>query len=154
MTLHTPKKLLFICSGNICRSPMAEGMARVFADQAGLDVEARSAGTLGIEGQPAHDRIVRACRRVGVELGGHRSQGLSAELIAWADRVLVMELAHAELVRERYPEVDEKMALLGIFGGLHEIDDPIGGWWFEYSRSVGEVERCVRGLLERVGRGM
>ena len=147
----SPKKLLFVCSGNICRSPMAEGMARTFGEQSGIAVDVQSAGTLGIEDHPAHERIVQACAKVGVDVYGHRSQGITDELVEWADMVLVMELAHAEFIREHHPHIGEKMFMLGNFGGLHEIDDPIGGWWFAYGRSREEVERCVRGLLSRIG---
>ena len=142
--------VLFVCSGNICRSPMAEGLLRTYAEIRQRPVEVRSAGTLGIREAPADAYAVAVCAEIGVDLGGHRSQALTPELVAWADYVLVMEYAHAAVVRTMMPEVGEKVLLLGGFGRAMEIADPIGGWKFQFRWSRDEIKVAVEMFLDRL----
>lgn len=120
-------RLLFVCSGNICRSPMAAAIADRIALERGLDVEIRSAGTLGLQDRPAEPRAVAVCREIGLDLSAHRSRPLTAELVRWADRIFVMEDAHGLAVRELVPEVGEQVVIpLGPLAGRAYIADPIG----------------------------
>lgn len=143
-------RLLFVCTGNICRSPMAEGLSLKIGHEFGRDVAARSASVIGLIDRPADPKAVKVCREIGVDLSAHVAQPLSPDLIAWADYVLVMELGHAEQIRETYPEVGEQLYLLGTFGGTLEIKDPYGGWTWTFRRSRKEIELCVREFLRRV----
>jgi protein-tyrosine-phosphatase len=145
-------RLLFVCSGNLMRSPMAAGLAEAIGDELGLRVEARSAGTLGLVDKPADRRAVDVCREVGVDLTDHRSQAISSDLVGWADRIVVMELAHATHLRSFFPEVGEKVVLLGPFAGRSEIPDPIRGWTFQVRRVRRLLEKGVRAFLERAAR--
>jgi protein-tyrosine phosphatase len=104
-----PLRLLFVCSGNVCRSPMAAAIADRVALELAREVEIRSAGTLGLVGRPATPSVVAACREIGLDLAAHRSQGLTEELVRWADRILVMEPEHAVRVRELVPDVGEDL---------------------------------------------
>ncbi len=144
-----PRHLLFVCSGNICRSPMAEGLAGPMADRIGLDVEARSAGTLGLVDRAADPKAVAVCSELRIDISGHRSQGVSHELIAWADHVLVMEITHASHLREHFVGGEHKVELLGPYAGTQEIADPIGGWTWHFRRSRKLLERAVTGFLTR-----
>lgn len=130
---------------------MAALLAEARGDQLGLDVEARSAGTLGITEKPAHTNAISVCAEVGLDLRAHRSQGISEPLIQWADRILVMEIEQAVHLRNYYPSVGEKVLLLGPFGGVGDIADPIGGWTWRFRRTRKQLETCVDGLLRRVG---
>lgn len=138
-----------VCSGNICRSPMAEALAPMVGDRMGVDVRAKSAGTLGLVDRPADPKSVAVCREIGLDLRAHRSQGLSDELVAWADRILVMELSHAAHVREFFPDSADKVLQLGPFAGLAEIPDPIGGWTFQFRRCRDQLERGLEAFLKR-----
>jgi protein-tyrosine-phosphatase len=113
---------------------MAEGMlrAKLPSDMA-QRVAVRSAGTLGIFGQPATAFAIAAAREHGADLSGHRSQGLSQELVDWADLILVMERAHVRFIEEHFPEAVTRTHLLRAFrrapqelAGDEEIPDPIG----------------------------
>lgn len=145
-----PHRLLFVCTANICRSPMAEELARLYAEERRWNVEVRSAGTHAIEGNPAAPNAIKAIKDVGGDLSGHRSQPMSLELVEWADRILVMEMRHAATIRDLYPESDEKVQLLGTFGGMMEIDDPYGRWIFAFRRSRNEIRQCVETFMDRL----
>jgi len=129
---------------------MAEELARLYAVERYWAVEARSAGTHAHQDEPAAPNSQKAIRDVGGDLTNHRSQLVSNELVAWADRILVMEMHHAQFVREQFPESDGKLQLLGPFGGLMEIADPYGSWIFRYRSSRDDIRRCVEGLLDRM----
>lgn len=144
------RRVLFVCSGNICRSPMAEGLLRHLAETQDLGIEVASAGTLQIEGRPAEKNAVWAAGRVGVDLRAHRSQGLTRELVDWADDVLGMEVEHLTWIHANLGDVGDKARLLGPFGGSFEIADPMGGWWWAFSRCRDELASCVEGYVRRL----
>ena len=150
MAVAEPHRLLFVCTANICRSPMAEELARLYAETRGWHVEARSAGTHARDGDEAAPNSQKAIREVGGDLTSHRSQSVTDDLVAWADRILVMELRHAQFVREGWPGADEKLQMLGTFGGIMEIGDPYGSWIYRYRSSRDEIRRCVENLLDRM----
>ena len=87
--------LLMICTGNICRSPIAEGLAPIIGNELGLTVHTKSVGTLGLRERPADPKSVKVCSEVNVDISSHRSQGITQELVDWATYILVMERRHA-----------------------------------------------------------
>ncbi len=145
-----PHRLLFVCTGNICRSPMAEYLARSYAEERGWPVEVRSASLMGLNGNPAHTNAIKVCAEIDLDLTPHKAQPLSAELLEWADWVLVMELAHSRGARDMLPAKDDRILLLGSFCGKLEIDDPIGGWKRRFRKSRDEIGECVRNFMDRL----
>lgn len=146
-----PKVLLFVCTGNLCRSPMAEGLARDYARKRRLPIEVGSAGTMGLVGRPAEANAVAVCAEIGVDIAGHRSRGVTEALVDAANWVLVMEVGHAQWLRERFGDrMGDKTVMLGQFGGQFDIADPIGGWRFQFRRSRDEIKKCVEGFLDRM----
>ncbi len=129
---------------------MAEGLLRTYAEARQRPVEVQSAGTLGIRGAPADSHAISVCAELGIDLGAHRSQALTPELVAWADYILVMEYAHAAVVRSMNPAVGEKVLLLGGFGRAMEIADPVGGWKFQFRWSRDEIKVAVEMFLDRL----
>ena len=127
---------------------MAEALALLAAEQRGWAIEARSAGVEALTGEPAAPNSVRVIREVGGDLSEHVAQPVTEELARWADRVLVMELRHAQAVRQQFPVADEKIQLLGHFGGVMEVGDPYGSWIFTYRRSRDVIRKCVEGLFD------
>ncbi|MBN2798380.1 MAG: hypothetical protein JXX28_04470 [Deltaproteobacteria bacterium] len=147
-----PLKVLFVCSGNICRSPMAEGLASHYAGIRARDIEFRSAGTLLLQGRPADRKACAVCQELSVSIWDHRSQGVSQELVDWADHILVMEYHHSEYIRSHHQAVGDKLKMLGAFGGLGEIPDPTGFWKFRYRRTRDDLRRCVESFIDRLPR--
>lgn len=129
---------------------MAEGLARAYAAERGWAVEVASAGTLGIEGRPADSKALKVLAADGIDLSAHRSQGLSEALVGWADYILCMEMQHSAVVRQRFPEAEEKVMLLGSFGGAFEIEDPIGGWIWRFRRVYRLLDTCVTRFMDQL----
>jgi len=104
-------------------------MAHTWAPSFGVEVEVQSAGTLQLVDQPAAAKAIAVCAEVAVDLSAHRSQGLTTELIHWADKIYVMEPLHAHRILELSPEPShDKVVSMGAFVGKAEINDPIGSW--------------------------
>lgn len=144
-----PIHLLYVCSGNICRSPMATGMTKSYARLRNRQVEVRSAGTLQLFNQPASPHAVTVCKEIGVDISSHRSQGVTQELVSWADHILVMEFAHAHYIREHFEHLD-KVILFGHMGGVMEVPDPIGSWKSTYRKNRKLLQRCVESFVDRM----
>ncbi len=146
-----PYRLLFVCTANICRSPMAEAFANVYGRERGWAIEARSAGVNAFADNRAAPRSIKAMAEVGVDIGAHRSRPIDEESTLWADYVLVMELRHATRIRELWPQQEGKVMMLGNFGGVMEIDDPYGSWFMgRYRRSRDEIQRCTNTFIDRL----
>lgn len=146
----TPRRLLFVCTANICRSPMAEGYARHLATTRGLPLEVASGGVLGIVGRRPDPLAVRVMGEVGVDISDLRSSGLTPELIDWADHVLVMELRHQMHLHGQFPACDGKVLLLGSFGGASEVPDPIGGWRWRFRRTRELLVRSIDSFVAQL----
>ncbi len=145
-----PTRLLFVCTGNICRSPMAEVLALHRADLLGVQIEARSAGVLAKDGLSASRKAIRALAEHGLSLEAHRSQALTQEHLEWASRVFVMQLAHVETIQERFPDAP-RAELLGPLCGTMEIDDPYGSWFMgPYRVARGRIQTAVEALIHGI----
>lgn len=112
--------ILVVCTGNICRSPMAQALLERHLRERGLGIPVSSAGILGWNEGPAVDEAVAALAERGVELNGHVSRRIDGDLIREADLVLTMTSDHADAVRLRAPEVPERVFVLGEFVRLAE----------------------------------
>jgi protein-tyrosine-phosphatase len=124
-------RVLFVCTGNICRSPFAEAVAR----RAGLDVE--SAGLSAYEGAGPTDDALAVARELGYDLSSHRARPLTKEMLERADLVVGMTAAHVSAL-------GGSARLLG----EADLDDPIGRGPDAYRRAYAQIEQDVRKLLE------
>jgi protein-tyrosine-phosphatase len=143
------KKILFVCTGNLCRSPMAEAL---FRHRAGDDPgwEAVSAGTYAAEGLPASENAVLALEELGIDLSRHRSQPLTPELVESADLIVVMTDEHRCRVMEAFPAVGNRVFLIKSFGTSKvatDVTDPYGGSFNTYKRIRDEIDRALSDLI-------
>lgn len=118
------ERILVICTGNICRSPMAEALLRLQLQQAGREVEVRSAGVGALVNYPADDAARERMRNREIDLDAHRAQQFTPELGRWADLILVMENSHRDAVVDIDPTARGKTYLLGHWNGSKNIPDP------------------------------
>lgn len=145
--------ILFVCTGNLCRSPLAEVALRKILEGAGLeDVQVSSAGVRTRRGLSPPEEAIQAAREMGLDLSTHLSQTLSAELMGSADRVLVMAPEHEEALRALFPSLAHRVERLSAYlpeGEGPSIPDPLGYPLEVYRKCYAQIERAVRAFYEK-----
>jgi len=146
---NTMKTALFVCTGNICRSPMAEAL---FRHRIGDEMrwEACSAGIYAGEGTPASANSVEAMRELGIDIESHRSQPLATELVQQADLIITMTAGHRFEILQDFPEVGNRVFLIKSFGTSKvpaDIPDPFGGSLNIYRKTRDEIDRALSDLI-------
>lgn len=148
-----PKKVLIVCTGNTCRSPMAAGLLKKLADAGNLPLEVQSAGLAAFAGVPATPEAVEACREKGFDLSAHQSQPLSKALVMESDLILTMTSKHKEMILKKMPALEGKVSLLSEFAGKGQVDveDPVGRPLEDYRAVLDQMEGYLVGSLDKLG---
>ena len=150
-----PFHVLFVCTGNLCRSPMAEGILRHLLKEKNVNsIEVRSAGLFTFENRPAEPLAVEVCHEKGIDISNHRAVLFDLALAEWADLILVMENAHLFYIQNLIPQAKGKIFLLRGFGNLsatgEEIEDPIGQDIEAYRNCYKTLEAEIQRILPKI----
>jgi len=151
------KSVLFVCTGNICRSPIAEGLFRRLLGNR-KEIEVASAGVHAVHGQPPSLYAVQVCEEEGVDISGLRSQPLTAALIDRATHIFAMTGAHLETIQMLFPQGAEKSFLLREFEEpgttvWRDVPDPIGLGREVYEDCARTIKNALPSVLAFVEQG-
>ncbi|WP_449538074.1 low molecular weight protein arginine phosphatase [Ferdinandcohnia sp. Marseille-Q9671] len=142
-------RVLFVCTGNTCRSPMAEAILRSKAPEG---IEVKSAGIFASSGSPASSNTSQVLTENGIQCQ-HSSSFLTKELIEWATCILTMTHHHKQEIMYRFPEVDGKIYTLKEFtNGSGDVSDPFGGPVEIYRETYAELEPLIDQVLSKLKR--
>lgn len=149
-------RILMVCTGNSCRSVMAQGLLQQKAKQAGVaTIKVESAGVFAVQGMEPTQETQHVLRGVGVDCSMHRARSLTVEMVEHADLILVMETFQAEELLRRMPQAKAKVHLLKEYAGMQDdpnlnVPDPIGKPMEVYEVCFASISDAV----ERIAHGL
>ncbi len=147
------RRILVVCTGNLCRSPMAAAFlrARLACDEARLGWRVDSAGIWVTESRPASPYAIAEMAQRGLDLSTHRSRPVTREAIAEADLILVMETHQAEALKAAFPACAPRIRLLSeMIGERFDVSDPYGGSREEYAVIADQLEALIAAGYGRI----
>ena len=147
--------VLFVCSGNVSRSFMAEMLLRNEIEQLKLDnISISSAGLLAYPGSPPDPKMVEYLSAMGITIQGHEARQITKDDVDWADLILVMERDHSSMIEILWPEAKGKVELLGRFisdgQNVDDIVDPYGKSSYYYRLAQSQINLAIRSLVKKV----
>lgn len=145
-------KILIVCTGNTCRSPMAEGIFKSLAKEKNLDIQVESAGTFAFDGDKASPNAVKALKSINIDISNHKSSLIHNNLIEEVDLILTMASSHKELIARKFPQSIGKVFLLNeyAFNELKDIMDPYGGDLKGYELVRDEIYKAVEEIVVKL----
>lgn len=146
--------ILTVCTGNTCRSPMAEGILRELIKEKGLDLDVKSAGIYAVNGDKASYNSIIALEEIGINISNHKSTFADEELINKADLILTMTKSHKQSLISRFPNAKNKIFLLHEYseGELKDVIDPFGGSLGEYKIVRDEIYKAAEKIIKKISK--
>lgn len=148
------KRLVFICSGNTCRSPMAKGLLIKHLEERNPElrdkIEVVTAGTYPHPGDTASPGAREAMEEVGIDISNHRAQPVAEEMLAAADLILTMTRAHRDYLTRIYGEDNRIHSLYEFLGQDGDVLDPYGGDSDTYRACRDELRQLMEMLVEKL----
>lgn len=144
-------RVLFVCTGNTCRSPIAEGFLRHLASEKNLSVGVGSAGLGAMDGMDPNQNSVTAMNEEGIDISAQRSRLLTPEMVEDYTHIFCLGSSHVEAIHHYFPQVQEKVFLLREFIAKddydREVSDPIGGSLDEYRQTRDLIKEAMPSIL-------
>ena len=157
MTKEKIRNILFVCTGNSCRSVMAEGLLKkMLKDRGRSDIEVHSAGISAMDGFPPTDKTAAVMKKEGIDLSDFKTARLTLGMIQKADLMLVMDYMHREEILNFAPDAGDKIHLLKEYVGVNDgyggvtVPDPIGRPLEVYERVLTTIKKALEKLMERL----
>ena len=150
--MSSKKSVLFVCTGNTCRSPMAEGLFRKAVENRG-DFEVMSAGVAAYPGDAANPETIKLLSSRGISLDGFSSQPVSPELVEQATHIFAMTSGHLEALENLFPDYTDKFFLACEFvdipgrGVASDVPDPIGRGRKAYEETAKTLDLAIPTLI-------
>ena len=151
-------RIVFVCSGNICRSPMAAVIAMKKFTEANIPHRIISAGTLGLVNRRAAEHAIKATEEIGIDLAAHRSQSANSGILNLADVIVVMSPMHTRHIVKNTPALQSKilelwrLAPIDKYGRLEEIEDPVNKALNKFRQCRDLISDCLDAWIEHIKR--
>jgi protein-tyrosine phosphatase len=142
--------VLFVCTGNLHRSPMAEYLFKEKIDPS-QDWQIESAGTYTRDGIPTTPKVLTVLQTYGIDANGHRSMEITRELIESHNLILCLASNHKEALRAEFPDLAGRVYLLSEMAGIQmDVEDPIGGPLVEFEAAAREIDEYLNKGFDRI----
>lgn len=145
-------KILFVCTGNTCRSPMAEGILKSMAKERNLDIKVGSAGVSVLPGDRAARNAIKTMADLGLDISKHSSSQMNYELAEEFDLILTMSNSHRDIILSEFPQTREKTFTLMdyAYGNNGNVIDPFGGSLDMYEKTRDEIYEALEKILMKI----
>ena len=146
--------ILFVCTGNTCRSPMAQALFEEKAKKKGLDIVVKSAGIYALDGESASKGAMESLKLEGINIEDHRASIIHRGLLEDADLILTMGRSHKESLISKYDFIEDKIYTLKQFAyGIEEdVVDPFGGDINVYNNTKEELDKALEEIVKKLNR--
>lgn len=151
--LQNIRRIVFVCTGNTCRSPMAMAIFRQMAEASGLEMEVVSAGVHAVPGAPASPGALRAAAQRDLDLTPHQANNLHQLDLQPNDLILTMTRQQRDALLSLFPKLTDRVHVLREFvnaGSRSDVVDPFGGGDQEYEACFAELAELVGKLIDKL----
>ncbi len=142
-------KIIFVCTGNTCRSPMAEYLMRNYCKKKNLAIDVESRGLACSNGKAISDNSYTALQQIGIDAGGHRSQSFTLRDLFDADLIITMTQSHKDAILYHF-KAGDKVKTFDEMTGVGNVVDPYGFGLDEYLKCREQIERGIPFIVQKL----